>query len=63
LSGSWLTIDLDAALNMWQTVPHGRKVAHFGEAKAWRHDILRTVRMVYRFGVENRLVDENPRGS
>jgi len=28
--------------------------------EAWRHDILRTLRMVYRFGVENRLVDENP---
>jgi len=28
--------------------------------KAWRHDILRAMRMVYRFGVENRLVDENP---
>jgi integrase len=28
--------------------------------KAWRHDILRALRMVYRFGVENRLVDESP---
>jgi integrase len=28
--------------------------------KAWRHDMLRTLRMVYRFGVDNRLVDVNP---
>lgn len=28
--------------------------------KAWRHDILRTLRMVYRFGVENRLIPGNP---
>lgn len=28
--------------------------------KAWRHDILRTLRMVYRFGLANRLVDKNP---
>src|SRR6185312_11831902 len=28
--------------------------------KAWRHTILRTLRMVYRFGVENQLVDGNP---
>jgi integrase len=28
--------------------------------KAWRHTILRTLRMVYRFGVENHLVDQNP---
>jgi integrase len=28
--------------------------------KAWRRDILRTLRMVYRFGVENRLVDHDP---
>lgn len=27
---------------------------------AWRHDILRTLRMVYRFGIENHLVDANP---
>jgi integrase len=28
--------------------------------KAWRHDMLRTLRMVYRFGVENNMVDTNP---
>jgi hypothetical protein len=28
--------------------------------KAWRHDILRTLRMTYRFGVANKLVDKNP---
>jgi integrase len=28
--------------------------------KAWRYDIARTLRMVYRFGVENRLVVSNP---
>src|SRR4051794_25624709 len=28
--------------------------------KAWRHDILRTLRMTYRFGLANRLVDVNP---
>ena len=30
------------------------------EGDAWRHDILRTLRMVFRFGVRNKLVDENP---
>ena len=30
------------------------------DGKAWRHDILRTLRMVYRFGIENHLVDTNP---
>ena len=28
--------------------------------QAWRHDILRTLRMVYRFGQANRLVKANP---
>jgi site-specific recombinase XerD len=28
--------------------------------KAWRHDILRTLRMVYGFGVANHLLDVNP---
>ncbi len=28
--------------------------------KAWRHDILRALRMLYRFGVENRLIETNP---
>jgi integrase len=28
--------------------------------KAWRHDILRTLRMTYRFGLANRLVAVNP---
>ena len=30
------------------------------DGKAWRHDILRTLRMVYRFGIENHLADTNP---
>ena len=30
------------------------------DGKAWRHDILRTLRMGYRFGMENHLVDKNP---
>ena len=30
------------------------------EGQAWRHDILRTLRMVYRFGLENNLVTRNP---
>jgi integrase len=28
--------------------------------KAWRHDMLRALRMVYRFGIDNHLVDTNP---
>ncbi len=28
--------------------------------KAWKHDIVRSLRQVYAFGVENRLVRENP---
>jgi integrase len=28
--------------------------------KAWRHDMLRALRMVYRFGIENHLVDGSP---
>lgn len=30
---------------------------------AWRHDILRTLRMTYRFGLANRLVRTNPAGA